>query len=128
MTPSGDRCRREIGIGLYMGSGLLLWETLRITPNKFRGSTRRRTRNRDVARVCSRSRADGKRILTRDGSGRGEGAVQRLGEVGDQVVGVLDADREADQVVLDADLEALLAGELVEAHDRGLLDQALHRS
>src|SRR6266850_5189727 len=59
-------------------------------------------------------------------SGSGEGAVEGLGEVRDQVVGVLDADREADQVVLDADLEALLAGELVEAHDRGLLDQALH--
>src|SRR6266481_3358420 len=59
------------------------------------------------------------------GSGGGEGAVEGLGEIGDQVVGVLDADREANQVVLDADLEPLLAAELVEAHDRGLLDQAL---
>ena len=47
------------------------------------------------------------------------------GEIGDQIVGVLDADRVADQVVLDPDLQPLLGGELVEAHQRRLLDQAL---
>jgi len=40
----------------------------------------------------------------------GHSAVEGLGEVGDQVVGVLDADSVADEVVLDADLEPLLAG------------------
>ncbi len=38
---------------------------------------------------------------------------------------VLDPDRVADQVVLDPDLQALLGGELVEAHQGRLLDQAL---
>src|SRR5262249_16750364 len=53
----------------------------------------------------------------------GERAVQSLGEIGDEVVGVLDADRITDEVVLDPDFEALLARELVEAHDGGLLDE-----
>ena len=56
----------------------------------------------------------------------GKRAVEGLREVGDQVVGVLDADGVADEVVLDADLETLLGGQLVEAHDGGLLDEALH--
>src|SRR5688572_9110085 len=56
----------------------------------------------------------------------GEGAIEGLGEIRDEVVGILDADRVPDQVVLDPDLEALLAGELVEAHDGGLLDEAFH--
>src|SRR5687768_8358146 len=59
-------------------------------------------------------------------SGVGEGAIEGLGEIGDEVVGILDADGVADQVVLDADLQSLLGGQLVEAHDGRLLDEALH--
>src|SRR5919106_4637867 len=58
-------------------------------------------------------------------SAAGEGAVEGLGEVGDEVVGVFDSDRVANEVVLDPDLEPLLGGQLVEAHDGGLLDEAL---
>src|SRR5580765_7967529 len=58
-------------------------------------------------------------------SGAREGVVERLGDVGNQIVGVLDAHGVADEIVLDTDLEPLLGGELVEAHDRGLLYEAL---
>src|SRR6478752_609085 len=58
--------------------------------------------------------------------GRGSHLVERLGEVGDQVADVLDADGIADERVLDADLEALLGAELIEAHQGRLFDQALH--
>lgn len=52
--------------------------------------------------------------------------VQRLRHVCPDVLGVLHAAREAHQVVLDADLGALL-GPLVPVADHGgLLDQALH--
>src|SRR5919108_3152922 len=54
------------------------------------------------------------------------GAIERLGQIRDQIVRILDADRVANQVVLDAHLQALLSRELVEAHDRRLLDEALH--
>src|SRR4249919_1671690 len=50
------------------------------------------------------------------------------GEIGDQIFRILDAHRIADQVVLDSNLETLLGGELVEAHQRRLLDQALNAS
>src|SRR5581483_4812052 len=51
--------------------------------------------------------------------------LERLAEVFHQVVRVLEADAQADQVVLDADLEPLLGRELEEAHERGLLDERL---
>src|SRR3989442_15274692 len=54
-----------------------------------------------------------------------ERAVEGLREVGHEVVRILDAHGVANEVVLDADLEALLGRQLVEAHDRGLLDEAL---
>jgi len=57
--------------------------------------------------------------------GTRERAIQGLREVGDEVVGVFDAHGVADQVVLDPDLQALLGGQLVEAHDGGLLDERL---
>src|SRR5690242_8874178 len=91
--------------GAAKGSGLTL--------RHFRGARRCRLERRK----CRNVRPDPR---------LGEGSVEGLGEVGDQVVGILDTDREADQVVLDPDLLPLLAGELVEAHDRGLLDEALH--
>src|SRR5262245_26349934 len=67
------------------------------------------------------------RSPTREGprSAFRKGAVEGLGEVGHEIVGVLDADGVADEIVLDADLQAFLGRELVEAHDRRLLDQAL---
>lgn len=52
-------------------------------------------------------------------------ALERLCQVGDEIAGVLDPHRVAYQRVLDADLEAFLRGELIEAHQGGLLDQAL---
>ena len=55
-----------------------------------------------------------------------EGAFEGLGQVGDQIVGILDADGVADEIVLDADLPALLGGELLEALAGGLLDEAPH--
>jgi len=47
------------------------------------------------------------------------------GEIGDQILRVFDAHRVTDQVVLDPDLQTLFRGELIETHQRGLLDQAL---
>src|SRR4029434_386507 len=58
-------------------------------------------------------------------SGSGEGAFERRRQIADQVRAVLDADRVSDQVVLDPDLEPLLTRQLVEAHDRRLLDERL---
>src|SRR5689334_22804236 len=58
-------------------------------------------------------------------SSRSGRALESLGEVGNQVVRVLDTDGVADEVVLDADLKTLLARQLVEAHDGRLLDEAL---
>src|SRR5262245_43785386 len=52
-------------------------------------------------------------------------ALESLGEVGNQVVRVLDTDGVADEAVLDSDLKTLLARQLVEAHDGRLLDEAL---
>src|SRR5262245_26030362 len=52
--------------------------------------------------------------------------LERLAEVRDELVRVLDADGVADEVVLHADRLSLLRRELVEAHERGLLDEALH--
>lgn len=48
------------------------------------------------------------------------------GEVSDEVFAIFDAHRITDQVVLDADHQALFGGELVEAHERRLLDQAFN--
>src|SRR4051794_12810707 len=52
--------------------------------------------------------------------------AQRLLQVGDQVAGVLDADRQPDQAVDDADAAARLRRDRGVGHDRRVLDQALH--
>src|SRR5438445_11008811 len=51
--------------------------------------------------------------------------TQRRGEVGDEVVGILDADREPHQAVADAESRAHLGRHRAVGHQRGMLDQAL---
>src|SRR5690606_34740799 len=50
---------------------------------------------------------------------------QRVGEVGDEVVDVLDADREADEAVGDAEGGAVLGGDAGVGHDGGVFDEGL---
>src|SRR5262249_40783042 len=51
--------------------------------------------------------------------------TQRRGEVGDEVVGILDADREPHQAIADAESRAHLGGHRAVGHQCGMLDQAL---
>src|ERR1041384_3763572 len=54
------------------------------------------------------------------------GVTQSVQQVRDQVVRILDADGEAYQSGIDADFSKIVIGQLEEAHDRWLLNQALH--
>src|SRR5437588_8041757 len=56
------------------------------------------------------------------------GGVERLRQIGDEVLHVLDADSEPDQAVVDPDRLALLRGQLEVGHQRGLLDERLDRA
>src|SRR5262249_10204918 len=49
-----------------------------------------------------------------------------LRQVGNQVLDVLDADGEADEVLTDSDRQPLLGRELVKGHQGGVLDERLH--
>src|SRR5690349_12440062 len=66
--------------------------------------------------------------LSPRGEGKGEGAAARLSErlieVGDEVVDILDADGKANERVADAERAALLGRERGVRHDRGMLDEA----
>src|SRR5262249_9282557 len=53
-------------------------------------------------------------------------AVEGGVEIGDEIFWVFDPDRVANQVIFDPDLQTLLGGELVETHQRRLLDQTLY--
>src|SRR5436309_1792289 len=52
-------------------------------------------------------------------------SCEGLREVADDIVGVLDSDRQAHQVVANSNRQALLGRELVVRHQRGLLDERL---
>jgi hypothetical protein len=59
-------------------------------------------------------------------SGSDSWAFERSGQIGDEIIGILDADRVANEIVFDADEKAFFGRKLVEAHQRRLLDQTLH--
>src|SRR5262245_23699230 len=88
------------------------------------GAPRSRARSRSVAAPPGRDERPGGLGGAR--SPPFNRSPQGVGEVGDEIVHVLDPDRVPDQIVLDADLETFLSGELVKAHDRWLFDEALH--
>ena len=53
-------------------------------------------------------------------------AIERSEKIPNEIVGFLDPDREPYQSGIDPDLVQLFVRELEEAHDRRLIDQALH--
>ncbi len=83
----------------------------------------RRTRTED------RGAFPGFSQLTILGNSRAERAsrlCQRLVEVGNQIIDVLDADRESHQAIVDADGGTLRRGNGGMRHQCGMLDQAFH--
>ncbi len=54
------------------------------------------------------------------------GAVERGGEIGDEIGGIFNANRVADQIIFDTDHDTFFGAQLIETHQRGLFDQAFN--